>query len=109
MINTDPKLCLAPGTTLGKNYQIIKMIGKGGMGSVYLAFDTRLDLQVAIKVISPEFSQTMEASELDGVLKRFESEAKSQPKSITPMSSGYLVSAGKALRSTTIVMISIIW
>jgi serine/threonine protein kinase len=76
MFNPDPKLCLAPGTTLGKNYQIIKMIGKGGMGSVYLAFDTRLDLQVAIKVISPEFSQTMEASELDGVLKRFESEAK---------------------------------
>jgi serine/threonine-protein kinase len=76
MNNTDQKLCLAPGTTLGKNYQIIKQIGKGGMGSVYLAFDTRLDLQVAIKVISPEFSQTMEVSELEGVLKRFESEAK---------------------------------
>ena len=76
MITTDQKFCLAPGTTLGKNYQIIKLIGKGGMGSVYLAFDTRLDLQVAIKVISPEFSQTMEVSELDGVLKRFESEAK---------------------------------
>ena len=41
MTNTDLKLCLAPGTTLGKNYQIIKMIGKGGMGSVYLACSPR--------------------------------------------------------------------
>ena len=46
------------------------------MGAVYLAFDTRLELQVAIKVISPEFSQTMEGTEFESVLKRFESEAK---------------------------------
>ena len=41
-----------------------------------MAYDTRLDLRVAIKVISPEFSCTLEASRFDSVLKRFESEAK---------------------------------
>ena len=67
---------LAPGTILGGNYQIIKMIGQGGMGSVYMAYDMQLDLQVAVKVISPEFSGTMEEPELESILKRFASEAK---------------------------------
>ena len=44
---------LPQGLTLGKNYQILRQIGKRGMGSVYLAYDIKLDLQVAIKVISP--------------------------------------------------------
>ncbi len=76
MTAEEPKFCLAPGTTLGGHYQIIKSIGQGGMGSVYMAYDTRLDIRVAIKVISPEFSCTMEESRLESVLKRFESEAK---------------------------------
>ena len=68
MTKRDQKFCLAPGTTLGDHYQIIKSIGQGGMGSVYMAYDTRLDLRVAIKVISPEFSCTMEDSRFDSVL-----------------------------------------
>jgi serine/threonine-protein kinase len=77
---THPKYCLAPGTILGNHYQIIKLIGQGGMGSVYLGFDTRLELQVAIKVISPEFSRTMDEGQLESVLKRFEAEAKTAAK-----------------------------
>lgn len=76
MNSTDQKFCLPPATILGNHYQIIKLIGQGGMGSVYLAFDTRLELQVAVKVISSEFSQTMDGPEFESVLKRFESEAK---------------------------------
>jgi hypothetical protein len=40
---------LAVPTTIG-HYELIKMVGKGGMGSVYQARDTRLDRNVALKV-----------------------------------------------------------
>lgn len=42
------------GTKLGK-YEIKQLIGKGGMGEVYLAHDEALDRDVAIKVLLPEF------------------------------------------------------
>ena len=38
------------GTKLGY-YEIIGMLGKGGMGGVYPAKDTKLDREVAIKVL----------------------------------------------------------
>lgn len=44
---------LGPGTRLGA-YEILTLIGRGGMGEVYRARDTRLDRSVAIKVVSSE-------------------------------------------------------
>ncbi len=41
---------LAPGTRLGP-YEITAQIGVGGMGEVYRATDTKLDRDVAIKVL----------------------------------------------------------
>ena len=67
---------LSPGTTLGNNYQIIKMIGQGGMGTVYMAYDIQLDIRVAIKVISPEIIKTMDEAQIESILKRFQAEAK---------------------------------
>jgi serine/threonine protein kinase len=69
-------ILLSPGTVLGGEYQIIRLIGKGGMGTVYMAYDTRLDLKVAIKVISPGGLDTMESSEYELALKRFQAEAR---------------------------------
>ena len=42
---------LVPGTRLG-SYEVLALIGSGGMGEVYQARDTRLDRIVALKVIS---------------------------------------------------------
>ena len=42
----------APGITLGGRYELVSLIGRGGMGQVFLALDLRLDRQVAIKVVS---------------------------------------------------------
>jgi len=42
---------------LGAQYTVERLLGQGGMGSVYLARDITLDRQVAIKVINPEVSR----------------------------------------------------
>ena len=57
------------GRTLG-HYKILSAIGKGGMGEVYLAEDSRLDRQVAIKVLPERLRQNTER------LARFRREAK---------------------------------
>ncbi|MDQ3749318.1 MAG: protein kinase [Acidobacteriota bacterium] len=47
---------LESGTCFG-HYEIIKQIGAGGMGEVYLAEDKKLDLKVAVKILNEKFSQ----------------------------------------------------
>ena len=49
-------MTLENGALLG-TYRIESLIGRGGMGAVYLATDTRLDRRVALKVLSPELAE----------------------------------------------------
>src|SRR5262249_35724694 len=46
---------LTIGTLLG-SHEIISLLGKGGMGEVYRARDTKLKREVAIKILPDEFS-----------------------------------------------------
>jgi serine/threonine protein kinase len=54
-------MALSPGEKLGP-YEILSSIGKGGMGEVYRAHDSRLNRDVAIKVSAERFSERFEAA-----------------------------------------------
>ena len=62
-------MSLVPGARLGP-YEIVSLLGAGGMGEVYRARDTRLDRSVALKVMIADRSGSREARE------RFEQEAR---------------------------------
>src|SRR3990172_5653155 len=62
-------MALTSGTRLG-TYEIRALIGAGGMGEVYEAHDTKLDRDVAIKVLPEHFARDAER------LGRFQREAK---------------------------------
>ena len=47
---------LNKGRLIGERYEIISLVGSGGMADVYKAMDTRLGRQVAIKVLKEEYS-----------------------------------------------------
>lgn len=48
----NPSRDLNPGVMFGKNYQIIELVGKGGMSAVYKAYDRMLKRNVAVKVLA---------------------------------------------------------
>jgi len=59
---------LQPGSIFANRYEIIKILGEGGMGAVYKARDRELEREVALKVVRPELSNNPE------ILERFKQE-----------------------------------
>ncbi|MCI0351167.1 MAG: protein kinase [Acidobacteriales bacterium] len=57
-----------PGTVLGSRYEILEMLGLGGMGAVYKARDRELDRVIALKVIRPDLAG------IPAILQRFKQE-----------------------------------
>ncbi|HWP44442.1 MAG TPA: protein kinase, partial [Blastocatellia bacterium] len=63
------QLCSEPGSSIGP-YEVLSIIGAGGMGQVYLAQDSRLGRKVALKVLPKEHTQDRDR------VRRFEQEAR---------------------------------
>ncbi|MFM8792774.1 MAG: protein kinase domain-containing protein [Solirubrobacterales bacterium] len=59
------------GTVVDERYKLIRKVGTGGMADVWLADDTELDREVAIKILHDRFAQDSEFVE------RFQREARS--------------------------------
>ena len=74
LVGEPPGLALgAPSTLAGRrlgSFEIKSLLGRGGMGEVYRAHDTKLGRDVAIKVLPPEFTADTDR------LARFEREAR---------------------------------
>ncbi len=60
---------IAKGHMINERYQVIKMIGEGGMANVYLAHDTILDRDVAVKVLRGDLADD------EKFVRRFQREA----------------------------------
>ncbi|MBI5477830.1 MAG: protein kinase [Deltaproteobacteria bacterium] len=59
------------GTLVGERYQVLGLLGRGGMGSVYRALHVMMQKELALKVLHPELGR------LEEVARRFEREAQS--------------------------------
>jgi serine/threonine protein kinase/tetratricopeptide (TPR) repeat protein len=59
---------IGPGTIIGERFEVLQLLGEGGMGAVYKAHDRELERDVALKLIRPELARNPE------ILQRFKHE-----------------------------------
>ena len=88
------RMPLQAGSRLGP-YEVLSLIGAGGMGEVYQARDTRLDRKVAVKVLAPELARTRSSAPASSARPR-----RSRP-SITRTSAACPTSAESTTPSTS--------
>jgi len=82
----------APGVTLGARYRLERRIASGGMATVWLAHDTQLERDVAVKVLSDVLT------EKPGYVERFRREARVAARLSNPNLVGLLDYSGEAER-----------
>ena len=68
-MTTDPALVLPPDSQIAQ-YRVVKKLGEGGMGAVYLAEHSLLGRKAAVKVLHPSFTQRAD------IVERFFNEAR---------------------------------
>ena len=66
--STEAGPILQPGSILGGRYEILQMLGQGGMGAVYKARDLAVNQLVALKVIRPDLASN------PAIIERFKQE-----------------------------------
>jgi serine/threonine-protein kinase len=64
---------LGKGHMLQARYRVVSLLGQGGMGAVYRAWDTRLNIPVALKEMVPQ--PGLDAATLTGLRQQFQQEA----------------------------------
>ena len=64
---------LTPGQMLQNRYRIVSLLGQGGMGAVYKAWDHRLNVPVAVKEMVPQ--PGLDPQMLDALRRQFQQEA----------------------------------
>jgi hypothetical protein len=64
----DSTPLLQPQSVLGQRYEILELLGRGGMGAVYKARDREVNQLVALKVIRPDLANT------PAIIERFKQE-----------------------------------
>ncbi len=56
----DPSGRLPVGYSVAGRYELKRFLGEGGMGTVYEAFDRKLEDRVALKILKPDFTHSVE-------------------------------------------------
>ena len=70
---TDPRATMPAGSAVGRrigHYDILSLLGVGGMGEVYLTYDAQLDRRIALKLLPLQFTSDPE------LVERFKREAR---------------------------------